>query len=96
MTSKDLLINDIAEYTKLTKKDINLVLKGLSNVVNTKIEFGDEITLPGIGTLSVTNKADRVGRNPKTGEVITIPAHRVVKFKPLKALKDAANYHDLG
>ena len=49
----------------------------------------DTFTLPGIGKLVLRNRAARLGRNPKTGETIQIPAKRVVKFRVAKAAKDA-------
>jgi DNA-binding protein HU-beta len=49
----------------------------------------DTFTLPGIGKLVLKNRAARMGRNPKTGETISIPAKRVVKFRVAKAAKDA-------
>ncbi len=49
----------------------------------------DTFTLPGIGKLVLRNRAARMGRNPKTGETIQIPAKRVVKFRVAKAAKDA-------
>ena len=94
MTKKE-LIENLAKNTQLSRMAAQDFINELAAIVQAEIESGNEITLPGIGILSVTNKAARQGRNPKTGEAITIAAHRVVKFKALKNLKDSANYHVL-
>ena len=54
------------------------------------IASGNDVQLVGFGTFSVSERASREGRNPATGETMTIPAKKVVKFKPGKALSDAA------
>ena len=55
------------------------------------LKSGDTVTLAGFGTFAVTARAERIGRNPRTREEIKIPASKVPKFKPGKALKDALN-----
>jgi DNA-binding protein HU-beta len=55
------------------------------------LKNGDSVTLVGFGTFSVSDRAARTGRNPRTGEAITIPASKSPKFKAGKALKDALN-----
>jgi DNA-binding protein HU-beta len=55
------------------------------------LKNGDTVTLAGFGTFAVTARAERIGRNPRTREEIKIPASKVPKFKPGKALKDALN-----
>ncbi|MCO6434325.1 HU family DNA-binding protein, partial [Nitrosomonas nitrosa] len=54
------------------------------------VASGNDVQLVGFGTFSVSERAGREGRNPATGETMTIPAKKVVKFKPGKALSDAA------
>lgn len=71
--------------------DVDALLKALGTEVQNELEDGGEVTLPGIGKFSTGERAERKGRNPQTGEEITIPAAKVAKFKPLKALKDAIN-----
>jgi len=67
------------------------VLDALGLVVQQQLLKGDEVTLPGIGKFSVTERAARTGRNPQTGDEIQIAARRAPKFTAAKALKDALN-----
>ncbi|MEN0108289.1 MAG: HU family DNA-binding protein [Pseudomonas sp.] len=89
--SKDQLISDIAEATDATKATVRAVLEQLSEIVSDALENNDEITLPGIGKLKVTERPARTGRNPQTGKAIEIAAKKVVKYVPAKALTDAIN-----
>ncbi|ABE50987.1 HU family DNA-binding protein [Methylobacillus flagellatus] len=67
------------------------ILDALGSVVQEQLARGGEVTLPGIGKLSVTERAARAGRNPRTGEIIPIEAKKTPKFSAAKALKDAVN-----
>jgi DNA-binding protein HU-beta len=89
--TKDQLISDIAESTDTPKSTIRAVLEQLSEIVSDALENGDEITLPGIGKLKVSERPARTGRNPQTGKAIEIAAKKVVKYVPAKALSDAIN-----
>ncbi|MBM7060791.1 HU family DNA-binding protein [Pseudomonas sp. UL073] len=89
--SKDQLITDIAEATASTKASVRAVLEQLSEIVGDALENDDEITLPGIGKLKVSERPARTGRNPQTGKSIEIAAKKVVKFVPAKALSDSLN-----
>lgn len=73
------------------KKDIEAVLEGLSAVITETLKAGDDVTLIGLGKFSVQAKPERQGRNPKTGEALTIAASNAVKFTVAKALKDSLN-----
>ena len=77
----------VAEKASLTKKQATQILEDIAQLAykNAKNTF----TLPGIGKLVLVNRAARLGRNPKTGETIQIPAKRVVKFRVAKACKVA-------
>ncbi len=86
--SKAELVEKIAEQAKLTKVDAERALKAFINVVTVSLKEGEDVALVGFGTFSIGDRAERQGRNPQTGEVITISAKKVVKFKPGKALKD--------
>lgn len=55
------------------------------------LEAGDKVNIIGFGSFTVTEVADRQGKNPQTGEAMTIPAHKKVKFKAGKTLKDCMN-----
>ena len=61
------------------------------NSVAKALKKGDEVRLVGFGTFGVSKRAATTGRNPRTGETIKIPARKVAKFKPGKALQDSVN-----
>lgn len=85
------LIETIAHEAASPKSEVERVLKTFAEVVKEALKEGQEVTLPGIGKLSVTLRAARTGRNPQTGEEITIAARKAPKFSAGKALKDAVN-----
>jgi DNA-binding protein HU-beta len=89
--SKDQLITDLAEAVDCPKTKVRALLEQLSEIVSDALENHDEITLPGIGKLKITQRPARTGRNPQTGKAIEIAAKNVVKFVPAKALNDAVN-----
>ena len=85
------LITHVAEITGESKKSVEAVLKTTGDVVAAELCGGGEVALPGIGKLQAKDKPARPGRNPKTGETLTIAAHRAPVFSASKALKDAVN-----
>ncbi len=85
--SKSQLAAAIAEKAELPKKKAGEILELIAALAYKHAK--DTFTLPGIGKLVLRNRAARMGRNPKTGETIQIPAKRVVKFRVAKAAKDA-------
>ena len=89
--NKSELINAIAEHANLTKTDAGRGLNALIKTIETALKAGDAITLVGFGTFDVKDRAERTGRNPQTGQEITIAAARTPNFKPGKALKEAVN-----
>lgn len=89
MTTKAELIDGIADDSGQTKLATTAVLDALENMVTDLLSQGHEVTIPGIGKLSVKDMPARIGRNPATGAKIDIPASKKVAFKPTKSLKDA-------
>ena len=86
------LIAKVAEVADLSKTDVESLLKTVGSVVQDELKAGGEVTLPGIGKLSVKHKAARKGRNPATGEEITIgpkPSSVALKARPLAKAKAA-------
>ncbi len=81
------LIDKIASGANLTKTDASRALDAFLNVVQTALKKGQKVTLVGFGTFSVAKRKARKGRNPRTGEIIKIPAAKVPKFSAGKALK---------
>jgi DNA-binding protein HU-beta len=85
------LINAIAEHSNLSKADAGRGLDALIKTIETTLKTGDSISLIGFGAFEVKDRAERTGRNPQTGQEITIAAAKSPSFKPGKALKDAVN-----
>jgi len=63
-------------------------------IIKTTLETGEKIKIAGFGNFVIKQKADRRGRNPQTGETITIAARRILTFKPSQVLKNAINTKD--
>ncbi|NPB04950.1 MAG: HU family DNA-binding protein [Aquificae bacterium] len=82
------LVAKIAEMAGVSKKQADRCLKALIEAITDALEKGERIALPGFGIFQVKERAARKGRNPRTGEEITIPARKVVVFKPAKQLKE--------
>lgn len=89
--NKAQLIEHIAEHAELTKQQAARALDALLRGVTTTLARGGEVTLVGFGTFGVEERAARKGRNPRTGEVVDIPAAKIPKFRPGKMLKDSVN-----
>ena len=85
------LVEKLAEKTGLTKKDAENAVKAFTGIVSDELANGGSVQLIGFGTFDVGTRAARTGRNPKTGETITIKASKAPKFKAGKALKDMVN-----
>ena len=85
------LVAAMAEKTQLSKKDADAALKAFIDVVSEELKKGEKIQLVGFGTFEVSERAAREGRNPQTGETMTISASKSPKFKAGKALKDIIN-----
>ena len=81
MTKTD-LVNEIAAKAGLTKVQAKAALDATLESISQALANDDKIQLIGFGTFSVVAKPERQGRNPRTKETITIPARKVVKFKP--------------
>ena len=89
--NKTEFIAAVAEKAEISKKDSEKALKAFVDVVAEQLKAGDKVQLVGFGTFEVSERAEREGRNPQTGETMTIAACKAPKFKAGKALKDAIN-----
>ena len=89
--NKTELVAAIAEQAEISKKDAEKALKAFTDVVAEELKKGEKIQLVGFGTFEVSTRAAREGRNPQTGETMTIEASKSPKFKAGKALKDVVN-----
>jgi DNA-binding protein HU-beta len=87
--NKDALVTEIANKTELSKKDVELVIDTMTEVVTKAIKDDMKLTLTGFGTFRASKRAAREGINPQTKEKIQIPAMTVPKFTAGKALKEA-------
>ena len=91
LMNKTELVTAIAEQTKLSKKDAEAALKAFTDVVADELKKGGKVQLVGFGTFEVSERGEREGRNPQTGETMIIKASKTPKFKAGKALKDMMN-----
>ena len=89
--NKTELVAAIAQETQLSKKDAEAAVKAFIDVVAGELKKGEKVHLVGFGTFEVSERAAREGRNPQTGETMTIAASKAPKFKAGKALKDMIN-----
>ena len=87
--TKDEFVAKVAAKTGASKAQVNENLKATLDTITEALKKGDKISFVGFGTFSTSKRAKRIGRNPRTGEKITIPATKVAKFKAGKNLKDA-------
>ena len=86
--NKTELIAAVAEKAEISKKDAEKAVKAFTDVVSEELVNGGKIQLVGFGTFEVSERPAREGRNPRTGETMTIAATKTPKFKVGKALKD--------
>ncbi len=83
------LVAKMAEISELPKVTVEKALNAFMEAVTEALKEGDKVTLVGFGTFSVSQRAERMGRNPRTGEQIKIPSRKMVKFKPGSKLQEA-------
>lgn len=88
MTKKD-LIEIIAKKANLTNKASREAVQVFINSIRDSLKRGEKVVITGFGTFSVRKRAERIGRNPKTGDRITITARKAPGFTPGKTLKKA-------
>ena len=89
--NKTELVAAMAEQAQISKKDAEAALKAFTDVVTNELKANGKVQLVGFGTFEVSERAAREGRNPQTGETMTIEASKAPKFKAGKALKDMIN-----
>jgi len=86
--TKDQLIQSLCKKTGLSKKMSKEILETVFDEISWALSRGEDVVLPGFGKFSVSLRKERKGRNPRTGEEITIPEAKVPKFKAGKILKE--------
>jgi DNA-binding protein HU-beta len=87
--TKDELIEKVASSSGLSKAEAGRVLNTTISSITSALKKGQKVTLVGFGTFKVSKRKARKGRNPRTGETITIKAAKVPKFSAGKGLKNA-------
>ena len=89
--NKQEMIGSVADASGLSKADASKAVEAVFDTISGALKRGDEVRLVGFGTFSVTKRKASTGRNPRTGEPMTIKASTQPKFKAGKGLKDAVN-----
>ena len=87
--NKSELVSALAAQAGLSKKDAEKAVVAFMDEVTAALKKGDKVSLVGFGTVEVKQRAERIGRNPRTKEQITIPASKTPVFKAGKSFKDA-------
>ena len=84
-------VDAVAKETEWTKKDSDFYLEVFTKSLAEILKAGEKLSIVGLGTFEVVERAERQARNPQTGTAIMVPACKVPKFKPAKALKELIN-----
>ena len=91
MTKSELIDQIVSKQTQLSAKDVELAVKAIISYMSEVLAEGGRIEIRGFGSFSLHYRAPRVGRNPKTGEIIYVPEKKKVSFKMSKHLKQEIN-----
>lgn len=89
--NKQELIDAVADSADISKASAGRAIDAVVHAITVAMKKGQAVSLVGFGTFTVSKRAARTGRNPRTGAAIKIKAAKVPKFRPGKALKDAVN-----
>src|SRR6058998_3652491 len=85
------LIEEVSRVVEMTRKDSEVIVEAIFDSVVKALRGGDKIEIRGFGSFRTRQRQPRVGRNPKTGARVDVPAKRIPYFKPSKELKDLVN-----
>ena len=96
MTKADIIEAVYEKVGGVSKKEAAEIVEAVFDSIKETLERGEKIKISGFGNFTVREKKARPGRNPQTGEEITISARRVLTFKPSQVLKNAVNGQDDG
>jgi len=89
--TKTELIEEVSRVVEMTRKDSEVIVEAIFDSVVKALRGGDKIEIRGFGSFRTRQRQPRVGRNPKTGARVDVPAKRIPYFKPSKELKDLVN-----
>jgi integration host factor subunit beta len=90
------LIEDVSQAVEMTRKDSEVIIEAILDSVVRALRGGDKIEIRGFGSFRTRQRQPRVGRNPKTGARVEVPAKLIPYFKPSKELKDLVNVESTG
>jgi integration host factor subunit beta len=90
------LIEEVSGVVQMTEKDSEMIVEAILDGVVRALRRGDRIEIRGFGSFRTRQRKPRVGRNPKTGARVEVPAKRVAYFKPSKEVKDLVNTDSTG
>jgi integration host factor subunit beta len=90
MTKAD-LIEEVSALAEVTRKDGEVIVETIFDSIVKSLRAGDKIEIRGFGSFRTRQRKPRVGRNPKTGARVEVPAKKIPFFKPSKELKDLVN-----
>ncbi len=97
MTKAD-LIEEVSRLAEVTRKDGEVIVETIFDSIVRSLRVGDKIEIRGFGSFRTRQRKPRIGRNPKTGDKVEVPAKKIPFFKPSKELKDLVNnsHHEVG
>ena len=91
MTKAD-LIDEVSRVVEMTRKESEIIVETIFDSVVKSLRTGDKIEIRGFGSFRTRQRQARIGRNPKSGDRVDVPAKRIPFFKPSKELRDLVNH----
>ena len=85
------LIEDVSRVVEMSRKDSEIIVETIFDSIVKSLKAGDKIEIRGFGSFRTRQRQPRIGRNPKTGARVDVPAKKIPYFKPSKELKDLVN-----
>jgi len=85
------LIEDVSRVVEMSRKDSEIIVETIFDSIVKSLKAGDKIEIRGFGSFRTRQRKPRIGRNPKTGTRVDVPAKKIPYFKPSKELKDLVN-----
>src|ERR687886_867206 len=85
------LIEEVSRVVEMTRKDSEVIVETIFGSIVRSLHTGDKIEIRGFGSFRTRQRKPRIGRNPKTGDKVEVPAKKIPFFKPSKELKDIVN-----
>lgn len=85
------LIEDVSRVVEMSRKDSEIIVETIFDSIVKSLKAGDRIEIRGFGSFRTRQRKPRIGRNPKTGTRVDVPAKKIPYFKPSKELKDLVN-----